>query len=1135
MAILSRPKISPQQRYDLEDFFALQSAMRTDSKLKVKQFESSQNLILKGFVVTGIGLQQATVQMADSTLIIPENTSDFSWFTTEPGVSDELITDAQLTDNARNYVEIQLLTEENTPLTKAFWDPEANSGAGLEFNQVVNTITDLKVNFVVSTGGFSGSPDRLPLCIIDVDASGNIKTILDRRELFFRLAKPNDLDNSYSWGTKVDSLHTLNLTGVSGTFQAGETIQLGATETATVVTGGTTSITFTEPTGINYSVGDTVTGSSSGASGTLDTIYESFSGVDKSISDYEEALKAIMTELKDIKGTRFWWSVAPSSLAGKQRMLDSILVQEANDASWSWSGTELSITDGSGTPADADQLARLKLIGDTGDIILTRQDGTGGSTTIAVGDGEVVFIELPDADQSRTFTGVGSANTNFQVVPSDDYVNSDKNYWIAYREGSMLYVRGYGEMETGESTPITDPDKETILSLIDSNKEAGNQDRQLKLIEGGTWSVVDNAGTLELTLSEDAYIQVPGLTDARNTITAQTIDLPNAASVASVEIERTTGVPILQTVDVSDIDALADNDDRVIIARRVDDGVLVGSSSFLLKPGEFLELDGAQAEINRLLGQLRIEAHETDADKARISAADVDLLDGNTLSQTIGSFLLKFDGAVIDFTNGDVFESDGVTPLGNAFTPQSIPNNEYFWYGISLFADALNADNTQGAVVQVDLASASDAVQADAPKPILSGTIKRGAVQVQNNGGSIEVVDIRRLGAGSGSGGGAGSVKATYLDPVSTALPTGSSVTIDGQSGANGDTVLFTNLASGNNRIYELSGVGSSIAWSAVSAFSAGFDPEDGDSVRIQAGDGFAEQLATFNGTNFLVNDVVRYFEGVSGNYWQIESIKTTSLTDNTSGGEVFSVNASGSENMIVSYSITRGGAKETGELYITHDGTEAKVTRPSVNINDVGVEFTAQINSGDLELLYDTTSTGSDATMKFIIKRWSDAPGGPSGVPSYSGSSASTAAAGSASEVQYRGGTGQLAADNRFQWDPTNGQMELNGAEYTALSSGVTINDNQVSNSTLISMDKVTYPFLIVEYSIVRNGDYRVGRLLISNDGTNVGFSDDFVETNVTGVTISASISGSNLLVEYTSSSTGFTGTFKYNLRRWS
>ena len=184
MAILSRPKVSPQQRFDLEDLTALLSALRTDAKLWTKQVMTADNLIFKGFSVTGLGLKDATVQMADATLMLPQNSNDFSYFISSPTEPDITVPDADLVDGVRNFLEIELCTEDNTPLTKAFWDPEAAGGEGSEFNQIVNTVTDLKAKVVVSTAGFTGSPDRVPIAIVDTDGSGNIKVILDRRNLF---------------------------------------------------------------------------------------------------------------------------------------------------------------------------------------------------------------------------------------------------------------------------------------------------------------------------------------------------------------------------------------------------------------------------------------------------------------------------------------------------------------------------------------------------------------------------------------------------------------------------------------------------------------------------------------------------------------------------------------------------------------------------------------------------------------------------------------------------------------------------------------------------------------------------------------------------------------------------------------
>lgn len=979
MGILSRPKFYPQERLDLEDVNALLAALRTDSKLYTKQLLSAKNLIYKGFSVTGIGLKQATVNMADATFIIPQNTNDFSWFTSSPTEPNVTIPDADLIDGVRNYIEIQLLTEDNTPVNKAFWDPDDNSGEGAEFNEIVDTMTDLTVKFVVSTGGFTGDPDRIPVCIIDTDGSGVIKSIFDRRNLFGRLATPINIDNRYSWGTKVEPVYTMTMTGVVGTFTDGEEITIGS-ETAKVVTGGTTSITFNVPTGINFTNGDSVTGSDSGATGLINTVFESFSGVDKSLGCQKDINDALMTEIALVKGSRFWWENPKASLNGIIRFLESVMTQNTAKAAFGWDGTELSITDDSVTPAQGDVLGFIRVLGTNQSLELTRQDGQGGTNPIAIADGEVVFVKLPITGD-RTFDGVGTADDNFQISTVEGYQSSDENYWIAFRQGTRLYIRGYGELEPGEEVNIGDPELEDILAAIAANQNKANQDRNFKLIEGGTWSV-DYTGNV-LTLSQDAYIQIPGLDQERNTISSQNITLPNPTSIAYVTVVRSGSGANVLSVTVDDEDAISLTDNDVVIARKTSQGVIVGTHSFLLKAGEYLENDGALAEINRYMGQLKLKRHETNVSKTRINAADSALLNGNTLSQMVGNFLLDFTGAVINFTDGTINKEDDSTPLGSNFTPFSIPTGQYFWYGISLVPGTTTLDNRQTATVQVDSADSAQPVLADAPKPTISGQIKLGAVLVQNIGGTITVVDVRPLGVGSGSGSGGGISKVTFHDPLSTTLPTGSSVMIDNVAGQNGDLVLFTNLNTNNNRVYQLGGVGTSITWTPYRLFNGNLDPLASDMVIVSKGDGFKQSVGVFDGTDFSFNYIKRYFNGAD--YVEQSSIHTVALADNQTDQDIFSVNVTGSENWLIPYSIVRGG-KESGILMVSTDGTDVTVSGPASEVSPCGVSFSGVIITGVLHLRYSSTSTGAAGSMKFFYNRWSDGSGGPAGVPNYSG-----------------------------------------------------------------------------------------------------------------------------------------------------
>jgi len=101
-------------------------------------------------------------------------------------------------------------------------------------------------------------------------------------------------------------------------------------------------------------------------------------------------------------------------------------------------------------------------------------------------------------------------------------------------------------------------------------------------------------------------------------------------------------------------------------------------------------------------------------------------------------------------------------------------------------------------------------------------------------------------------------------------------------------------------------------------------------------------------------------------------------------------------------------------------------------------------------------------------------------------------------------------------------------------LSAAITLLDNTGSATTAFSYP-ATNNFAIIEYSIKRDSNYRVGRLLVTTDGTLVTLTDDFEELGTSGIIFSASTSGGNVLVQYVSSNTGFNATLKHFTKKWS
>jgi len=75
------------------------------------------------------------------------------------------------------------------------------------------------------------------------------------------------------------------------------------------------------------------------------------------------------------------------------------------------------------------------------------------------------------------------------------------------------------------------------------------------------------------------------------------------------------------------------------------------------------------------------------------------------------------------------------------------------------------------------------------------------------------------------------------IDSTVTALPTGTSFsTDDGYTVVDGSWVVFTNLLSGSNKIYQVSGVGSSLQWIEVFAFQGSTNPKSGNFLTITQG-----------------------------------------------------------------------------------------------------------------------------------------------------------------------------------------------------------------------------------------------------------------------------------------------------------
>ncbi|NJO65152.1 MAG: hypothetical protein HC836_45700 [Richelia sp. RM2_1_2] len=113
-------------------------------------------------------------------------------------------------------------------------------------------------------------------------------------------------------------------------------------------------------------------------------------------------------------------------------------------------------------------------------------------------------------------------------------------------------------------------------------------------------------------------------------------------------------------------------------------------------------------------------------------------------------------------------------------------------------------------------------------------------------------------------------------------------------------------------------------------------------------------------------------------------------------------------------------------------------------------------------------------------------------------------------------------------------GVINIDGIEHTKRLTAI-INDNQASALAIITYNAANYEAAFIDYVIRRSTDgSRTGTLHVINDNTNVALSDTGAEIGDIGVTFSAVVSGGNVEIRYTSTSTTNAGTIAYAVRRW-
>lgn len=207
-----------QARIDVPLLRAMESSVAADFDLATGTIlAGKQPLVIKGFALTNITAggpaNQIQCVVANSVLINFNATESGSMFFVADDRLAETLTstnarvDGSFTSSATNFVGIDLRrsADDTTSDTLQF----LSATTLLETANTVPLARTLDYRLVISTSDFSSQPNLVPLAKVITDSSNNITSVVDARNMAFRLGDGGDfpdIQGSYSWpGTRYEN------------------------------------------------------------------------------------------------------------------------------------------------------------------------------------------------------------------------------------------------------------------------------------------------------------------------------------------------------------------------------------------------------------------------------------------------------------------------------------------------------------------------------------------------------------------------------------------------------------------------------------------------------------------------------------------------------------------------------------------------------------------------------------------------------------------------------------------------------------------------------------------------------------------------------------------------------------------
>lgn len=452
MAVLGRILFGSGERIDLPDLLSIDSYTAADFKYLIQTFIGGDTpYVLKGFDVIqpqdSIGTENVSIRVADSIVYYPGSNAGSFYYGLPEGNTNSQPVVPELRKNATNFVYLTFNTFDTAKDARAFWDPDQNGGNGGEFSQDINTESVLSIEVNVSVSTF---PDNtIPICKVTVGSSV-IESIQDCRDMMFRLGKGGVTPNPFA----------------DYSFRNDPSSTYARSEPSTTMTSS------------------------------LDP--NPFQGGDKNIYTLKEWMDVVMTKLKELGGTTYWYegsSGGPAPTPGNNNIfLDALASTLKSKGEWQHSGT----TAGEATWTEDIHYLSLR---DPRDLIFR-------ASTINLSNDEVAWIELiRDVEINGSSQAVSWLNgSNIVNGVTGAFVNLSKGDWTKKKtDAGDAFARvdefyALPNLAGGTTTPAL------AQSIRLSNNYAGTTGSEIGEYTKGEYLSTD----VNITTRDDASVQAAG-------------------------------------------------------------------------------------------------------------------------------------------------------------------------------------------------------------------------------------------------------------------------------------------------------------------------------------------------------------------------------------------------------------------------------------------------------------------------------------------------------------------------------------------------------------------------------------------------------------------------------------------------